>query len=258
MRLQRALAMAGYGSRRGCEEFIRAGRVRVNGALAVIGTTADPERDEIRVDGQPLRFPTRSVTVALHKPVGVLTSLRSQGGRTTVAELVNLPDRLFPVGRLDLESEGLVLLTNDGDLANRLTHPRYGHEKEYRVLVDRRPDASQLDAWRHGVVLADGARTAPAQVWMESSAGPRPWLRVVLREGRKRQLRETAARLGLQVQRLVRVRIGSLQLGRLRSGEWRVLRTEEVDRLRGIRATVGGRPRGKPRGGHAVGTERER
>jgi 23S rRNA pseudouridine2605 synthase len=147
--------------------------------------------------------------------------------------MIPLPGHLFSVGRLDYESEGLILLTNDGDLANLLTHPRYGHEKEYRVLVAHRPDEAQLQTWRRGVVLEDGYRTAPADVRLESSAtGKGVWLRVVLREGRKRQIREMGKLTGLPVQRIVRVRIGSLLLGNLKPGEWRHLNADEVRQLK--------------------------
>jgi 23S rRNA pseudouridine2605 synthase len=232
-RLQKILAAAGLGSRRSCEDLIRSGRATVNGRTVPLGTRADPVRDVIRVDGERVRHAETTVYVALHKPAGVLTSLRSQGGKTTVRDLVDLPERVYPVGRLDAESEGLVLLTNDGEVAHRLTHPRFGHEREYRVLLDRAPDREQIEAWRAGVVLPDGAKTRAAEVWMQKAEGRGAWMGVVLREGRKRQIRQTARGLGLRVRRLVRVRIGGLKLGSLAPGEWRVLSSEEVRRLRG-------------------------
>ncbi len=232
-RLQKILARAGYGSRRACEPIIEAGRVKVNGRVVKLGDKADPATDEIRVDGKPVAAAQEFVYIALHKPRGVLSSAASQGGRATILDVVPDSEHLFPVGRLDMESEGLILLTNDGELANRLTHPRYGHEKEYRVLVARQPDKEQLETWRRGVVLEDGYRTAPAQVRVESQQGKGAWLRVTLQEGRKRQIRETAARLGLPVVRLVRIRIGTLELGSLKPREWRNLRPDEVRRLRG-------------------------
>jgi 23S rRNA pseudouridine2605 synthase len=134
---------------------------------------------------------------------------------------------------LDVDSEGLILLTNDGELANRITHPRYGHEKEYRVLVARRPDEEQLETWRRGIVLEDGYKTAPAQVWVDRPEGKGAWLRVVLKEGRKRQIRETGTQLGLPVVKIIRVRIGSLQLGGLKPREWRYLSEAEVTALKG-------------------------
>lgn len=233
-RLQKILAQAGYGSRRACEEFIIAGRVRVNGKTAELGQKADPAIDEITLDGRPIPKLERLVYIALNKPRFVLSTVEREEGdnRKTVVDLVDVRERVYPVGRLDLESEGLILLTNDGDLANRLTHPRYGHKKEYRVLVARRPDEEQLAAWRRGVVLEDGYRTAPADVRLVGTQGKGAWLRVVMGEGRKRQIREICALLGLPVVRIVRMRIGSLRLGALKPGEWRFLREEEVEALR--------------------------
>ncbi len=237
-RLQKILAQAGYGSRRACEEFITAGRVRVNGEVAVLGQRADQSRDSISVDGKPIAAPDKLTYIALYKPRNVISSADDEAGRRTVRDLVPSPGRLYPVGRLDWDSEGLVLMTNDGDLTNRLTHPRYGHEKEYRVLIARRPEAEQLSTWRRGVVLEDGYRTAPARVTLEAEAGKGAWLRVIMGEGRKHQIREVGAQLGLPVVRIVRVRIGTLQLGRLKPGEWRHLTDREVDDLKGRRRIV--------------------
>ncbi|HFC10102.1 MAG TPA: rRNA pseudouridine synthase [Chloroflexi bacterium] len=230
-RLQKILARAGLGSRRACEEFIRAGRVTVNGHVAQLGEKADPARDDIRLDGQRVQPAEEKVYIALYKPRFVLSTTESTDGRKTVRDLVSVPQRIFPVGRLDLESEGLMLLTNDGELANRLTHPRYGHEKEYRVLVARRPDAQQLEALRRGVVLEDGTRTRPAEVRVERFHGKGAWLRIILKEGKKRQIREMCRMVGLPIVRLVRIRIGTLRLGGLKPGEWRPLTAEEVEAL---------------------------
>jgi 23S rRNA pseudouridine2605 synthase len=147
--------------------------------------------------------------------------------------LIPVPGHLFPVGRLDMDSEGLILLTNDGNLANRLTHPRYSHDREYKVLIARRPDPEQLETWRRGVVLQDGYRTASASVHVEKLHGKGAWLRVVMREGRKRQIRETGRLLGLPVVKIIRVRIGTLHLGSLKPREWRYLSEEEVNALKG-------------------------
>ncbi len=243
-RVQKILARAGIASRRASEELIREGRVTVNGARAELGMQADATKDHIMVDGrrvtsaEPLRY------IALNKPRNVISTVTSPDPRPTVRDLVNVEGRLYPVGRLDIESEGLVLLTNDGDLANRLTHPRYGCEKEYRALVARSPDERQLAAWRNGVVLADEHRTAPANVRVEST-GPRgTWLRIVMKEGRKRQIREIGDQLGLPVLRLLRVRIGTLELGKLKPKEWRDLTTRELDELKSL---VGGSRKGQPR-----------
>jgi 23S rRNA pseudouridine2605 synthase len=230
-RLQKILAQAGFGSRRSCEELITAQRVRVNGKIAVLGSRADAEKDSISVDGQGIPKIGAHMYIALNKPRDVLSDIDPEDPRQTVHDLVKVPGHLFAVGRLDYESEGLILLTNDGELANRLTHPRYGHEKEYRVLVGSRPDDEQLAAWRRGVVLADGVRTRPAEVFIDALEGRGAWLRVVLREGRKRQIREVGGRIGLHVLRILRVRIGTLLLGDLKVGEWRHLTQDEVHRL---------------------------
>ncbi len=223
----------GFGSRRACEELIAAGRVRVNGQVAVLGDKADSQQAKILVDGKPVQAAEPFVYVALNKPRGVLSAVATLDPRPTVLDLVDVPERVYPVGRLDADSEGLILLTNDGDLANRLTHPRYGHEKEYRVLVGRRPDEAQLAAWRRGVVLEDGYQTAPAEVSIDAPAGKGAWLKVILREGRKRQIRETGAQIGLPVVRILRVRIATLQLGNLKPREWRYLSGVEVAALKG-------------------------
>jgi 23S rRNA pseudouridine2605 synthase len=236
-RLQKILAQAGYGSRRACEVIIEAGRVRVNGKTAVIGQKADPAKDKIVVDGKPLAAAEALIYVALHKPRNVLSTVEKEAGdnRQTVRDLIPLEGHLYPVGRLDFESEGLVLMTNDGELTNRLTHPRYGHQKEYRVLLARRPDDAQLAAWRRGIVLEDGHKTAPAEVRFESTSGKGAWVRVVMGEGRKRQIREIGSLLGLPVVRILRVRIGALRLGNLKPKQWRHLTTEEVAGLKGIK-----------------------
>lgn len=232
-RIQKILSRAGLGSRRSCEELISEGRVTVNRHRATLGDRADPTSDEIRVDNELLPNFENRIYIALYKPVGTLSSRRSQGGRRTVVDLVHVPQRLYPVGRLDADSEGLILLTNDGDLTNRLTHPRYGHEKEYRVWLNPKPSASQLDAWGRGIIMPDGIRTLPAQVWLEKGTLQQvgAWIHVVMREGRKRQIRETARSMSLQVRKLIRIRMANILLGDLQPGEWRHLTTEEVTRL---------------------------
>jgi len=231
-RLQKILAHAGHGSRRSCEILISEGRVTVNGELATLGQRADVERDTIKVDGQRVRAPEPSIYIALHKPRGVLSDAGDQTRqRRTVFDLVDVPGHLFPIGRLDLMSEGLVLLTNDGDLAHRLTHPRYEHNKVYRVRVEGHPDDKALRSWRRGVYL-DGRKTVPAEVRVERREKGSTWLRVVLREGRKRQIRRVAAMLGYPVRRLIRVRIGPVDLGDLKPGSWRHLTPSERGALR--------------------------
>ena len=244
-RLQKILAQAGYGSRRACEEFILQGRVAVNGKTAELGQKADPRVDRITVDGSAIGQPEALTYVALHKPRGIVSSLAAQGNRPTVRDLVQgLPERLYPVGRLDVDSEGLILLTNDGELTDYLTHPRYESEKEYRVLVRGEPDEGQLNTWRRGVVL-EGSRTAPAQVRREEKSDAGTWLRVTMHEGRKHQVRDIGVTLGLPVRRLIRVRMGSLRLGNLPPGEWRELKPGEVEALRGglARAARPGHPK---------------
>jgi 23S rRNA pseudouridine2605 synthase len=234
-RLQKILAHAGYGSRRACEDIITAGRVRVNGQIASIGQKADPVIDKISVDGRPITAAERLTYIALYKPRMVLSTVEPERGdaRQTVRDLIDIQEHLHPVGRLDFESEGLVIMTNDGDLTNKLTHPRYGHEKEYRVLLARRPDQDQLEAWRRGVVLEDGYKTAPVQVRFESAQGKGAWVRVVMGEGRKRQIRETCKQLGLPIVRIVRVRMGSLKVGNLKPRQWRYLTMQEINELKG-------------------------
>ncbi len=235
-RLQKILAQAGLGSRRACEQIIEAGRVRVNGQRAQLGQKADAAKDKIEVDGKPITANLQFTYIALHKPRYVLSTVETEPGdtRRTVRDLIDLPERLYPVGRLDFDSEGLILMTNDGELANRLTHPRYGHEKEYRVLLARRPDEAQLETWRRGVVLQDGYRTAPAEVRFEATSGKGAWIRVVMGEGRKRQIREIGMLLGLPVVRIVRIRIGNLRLGNLKPRQWRYLTHEEVAGLKAL------------------------
>lgn len=241
-RLQKILARSGYGSRRACEEIISAGRVRVNGEPASLGDKADPSKDKIMVDGRPIKPSETLVYVALYKPRGVISSVSDPELRPAVRDLVPVPGTLYPVGRLDFDSEGLVLLTNDGELANQLTHPRYEHEKEYRVLVAKQPDQQQLSLWRRGVVLEDGFRTGPAGVYVVSKNGKGAWLNVTLKEGHKRQIREMGIQTGLPVVRIVRVRIGELRLGNLKPKEWRTLTPQEVSALQ--------KPAGKPKTNH--------
>ena len=242
-RLQKILAHAGFGSRRACEDYITAKRVRVNGKIAELGQKADPEKDTITLDGKEVSVPKRKVYIALNKPRGVISTVTSPDPRPTVLDLVPVDRRIYPVGRLDIESEGLILLTDDGDLANRLTHPRYGHEKVYKVLVASHPDQKQLEAWRRGIVLEDGYRTAPAKVFVESKKGKGAWLKVILTEGRKRQIRETGSLLGLPVVKIIRVEMGGVQLGRLKPKEWRYLTEDEVKLLKG----KGGKSKSKPK-----------
>ena len=194
------------------------------------GDKANAAKDKITVDGRAVKQAETLVYVALYKPRGVISTVSDPDLRPAVRDLVPVEGTLYPVGRLDFDSEGLVLMTNDGDLANKLTHPRYEHEKEYRVLVAKQPDPEQLNLWRRGVVLEDGFRTGPAGVYVVSKQGKGAWLDVTLKEGHKRQIREMGIQTGLPVARIVRVRIGELRLGSLKPKEWRFLTTQEVRR----------------------------
>lgn len=226
VRLQKVLAAVGFGSRRTAEDLIAAGRVVVNGAVAILGARVDIEHDRIEVDGVPISVRTGLVYYLLNKPRGVVTTASDPQGRRTVIDLVPVEPRVFPVGRLDADTEGLLLLTNDGDLTHRLTHPSFGVEKEYLVHVEGEPAPAAIRALRDGVDLDDG-RTAPARVaQVEPSL-----LRIVIHEGRNRQVRRMCAAVGHPVRRLVRTRIGSLGDRQLKPGEWRPLTIAEVRAL---------------------------
>jgi len=233
-RLQKVMARAGMGSRRQCEEWIRQGRVVVNGEVAQLGTKADPTRDEIVVDGERLSEPEPLVYVMVNKPAGVISDEDVAEEHQTVRDMVSLPGHLYTVGRLDLRSEGLILLTNDGELTNKLTHPRYEHPKIYHVLAQGAPSGDVLATWQRGVIL-EGQKTAPAQVRVIKKEGRNTWLEVTLREGRKRQIRKAAALLGHPALRVIRVGLGPLTLGNLRPGAWRHLRPDEVAALLHVR-----------------------
>lgn len=226
-RLQRALARAGYGSRRSCEELISAGRVKVDGRVATLGDKVEPT-SRVELDGVPVNLDPNVRYLALHKPADVVTTMRDPQGRRSVADLIpaDVP-RVFPVGRLDRDSEGLLLLTNDGDLANGLMHPRYQIEKEYLAEVEGRPTGRQLAAVRTGVELDDGMANAKS-VRVVDTSGDRAQLRLVMTEGRKREVRRLLAQVGLPVTRLVRLRIGPVTLGRMKPGEVRELSSDEV------------------------------
>jgi 23S rRNA pseudouridine2605 synthase len=281
-RLQKVMAAAGIGSRRTCETLISEGRVQVNGkTVSELGAKADPGRDRITVDGKRLEFQLQHVYYKVHKPRGVISDiggdevdLRTGELRKTVDDL--LPPghpRVFPVGRLDLHSEGLVLLTDDGELANRLTHPRYQHPKTYYVLLGEQPSQEALIRLRNGVDIPEG-RSAPAEVMIIShlpatlklSKGPNEgvWLRVVLREGKKRQIRHMTAAVGYPTLRLLRWAIGPLTLGNLELGQSVPLTTDEINALRQLAdlptikvPTQAPRSRAPERGSRAGGSRRD-
>ncbi len=203
-----------------------------NKTVTELGTKVDPRRDKVQVDGKPVKLPSQQVYIILNKPRYVLSTTQDGWGeRKTVLDLVDVPERIFPVGRLDFESEGLILLTNDGELAQQLTHPSFEHEREYEVLVNGVPSKEVLRRWREGGFEVDGKPVAPMQVSPLRPDAP-GWLRVILKEGRKRQIREVAQQLNHPVITLVRVRFGPLKLGRLKPGAWRHLSPREVDFLK--------------------------
>ena len=243
-RLQKIMAAAGVASRRACEDLIVAGRVQVDGQVVTeLGTKVDPDKVDISVDGQSIKQPKRHVYYKVYKPRGVLSDIGGDTrGRQTVADL--LPEearRVFPVGRLDLISEGMVLLTDDGELANRLTHPRYEHPKVYYVLVQKLPTMLVLETLRTGIDLPSGrtqpckvtvATTLPAGLILDEGTAKGVWLRFVLREGKKRQIRHMTAAVGYPTQRLVRWAIGPVTVEGVKPGEYRALTGAEVASLK--------------------------
>jgi 23S rRNA pseudouridine2605 synthase len=239
-RLQKILSAAGIASRRAAEEYIRQGRVSVNGrTVTELGTRADPETDDIRVDGRRVRPAGRRVYILLNKPRGYITSRSDPQRRPTVIDLLEkggVREYVYPVGRLDYDSEGLLLLTSDGELAARLTHPSHEVEREYQVHVRGRPDRHSLERLERGVMI-DGRRTAPAHVRLrrtfESPGGEQAVLSLVIHEGRKRQVRKMCEAIGHPVVRLRRVRIGPIADDRLEPGEFRELTPREVAALGG-------------------------
>ena len=242
-RLQKVLARVGYGSRRACEELISGGRVTVNGEPVELGRRVDPRHDRVAVDGVPVPVLPGLVHYLLNKPPGVVTTADDPHGRPTVVDLVPRQPRVFPVGRLDADTEGLLVLTNDGELAQRLTHPSFGVDKEYLVEVEGVPGPGALRRLRQGVDLDDG-RTSPAQVGVVAPGV----LRVVIHEGRNRQVRRMCDAVGHPVRRLVRTRIGPVSDPGLAPGRWRALTPVEVRSLALASSAASSDPAGRPRG----------
>lgn len=233
VRLQKYMADCGVASRRACEELIAAGRVAVNGVPASIGQSVDPDKDRVTLDKKPLKLQRQHVVILLYKPRGVVSTSEDDRGRKTVQEFVkDLPYRLYNVGRLDLNSEGLLLLTNEGELANQLMHPRYGVAKTYRVVCDGTLSASEIATLTNGVELDDGL-TAPAKITniRRSTTGGTAFS-ITIHEGRNRQIRRMLEAVGHRTLRLKREAYGPLQLGSMRPGEWRYLTDGEITALK--------------------------
>lgn len=229
-RLQRLLASAGFGSRRQCEDLIEAGRVEVDGTIVTkLGTTVDPSTQKVRVDGVLLKK-QKLVYYAVNKPVGFVTTNRDPHGRPRVIDLVPRDERVFPVGRLDRNSEGLILLTNDGELAQKLTHPKFGVRKVYRVTVAGKVDGETMRQMRKGIHIAEGfVRVEGAKLLKARSRSTE--MEIILREGKNREIRRILARLGHKVQHLRRIAVGPLRLGEVPSGAYRVVSNQEVEKL---------------------------
>lgn len=227
------MAQANVGSRRTCEAIIEQGRVKVNGKVIALGEKADPDTDTIVVDGQKLSFKRiEKKYYVVNKPPNMLSSMEpvKDDNRPIVRELIPGDDHLFAVGRLDVQSEGLMILTNDGEMAHKLTHPRYEHTKTYKVVVHGAMSEETVEQWQDGVFIQEG-KTAPCYAKVLERDHETTTLRIVLIEGKKRQIRHVAAKLGHPVKKLMRTHIGQLGLGTLRRGEWYLLNAEEVEAL---------------------------
>ncbi len=243
-RVQKLMAAAGIASRRASEELIAQGRVTVNGRPAELGMKADPATAEIRVDGERVNVNPEKVYIMLNKPRGVITTADDPEGRPTVLDLINLQTRLFPVGRLDMDTEGLLLLTNDGDLAHALTHPSYEVPRVYVALVPGPVRKKTLSEIRHGVELDDGV-ARPRSIHVAEEAKSRALLEIVMTEGRKREVRRMLEAVGLRVERLARIAYGGVEMSELGQGKWRFLTQEEIGRLFAAIEQTNGRRRGR-------------
>lgn len=233
VRLQKLISQAGVTSRRKAEDLIREGRVRINGKTVFeLGTKADPDRDTIDVDGKRIEPKQPKISVLLNKPDGYITSLRDPEGRPTVKKLVdNIPVRLYPVGRLDYHTEGLLILTNDGDLAQQIEHPSHALEKIYLAKVKGVPEETKINKLRGGIVL-EGRKTLPAKIKIIETR-KNAWLEITIREGRQNQIRNMFEEIGHPVLKLKRVAIGSVRDDNLRPGEYRLLKPQEIKILKG-------------------------
>ncbi|MCS1350928.1 pseudouridine synthase [Mechercharimyces sp. CAU 1602] len=230
-RLQKVMAHAGVASRRKCESFILEGRVTVNGdVITELGTQVDPAKDQIMVDGRAINKEQKRIFL-FYKPINVMTTMSDPEGRRTVAHFVeDIPERVYPVGRLDFDTEGLLLLTNDGELANRLMHPRYEIEKTYLATVRGQVEEKELERLRKGIRLEDGW-TQPAQVERQKMSNHQTVLKLVIHEGRNRQIRRMCEAVGHPVQQLVRTQVAFLRLNGLKRGDIRELKKHEIEKL---------------------------
>lgn len=230
IRIQKAIASAGLMSRRAAEDAIRADRIRLNGHPVVLGDRVDVEADNLTLDGTPVPVNPDLVTYLLYKPVGVISTATDPQGRQTVVDLIAAEERLYPVGRLDADSEGLILVSNDGELTNRVTHPRYGITKKYVALVDGKPERAALVKLKSGVELEDGPARAKSIRLLETDRG-RSLVEVVMVEGRNREVRRMFSAIGHEVEKLVRTAIGPLTAPDLKPGNFRKLTAADIRRL---------------------------
>ena len=231
VRLQKFMSECGVASRRKSEELIESGKVRVNGAVASLGDKINPKKDTVTVSGKKIVKQKEHKYIMLHKPRGFITTMSDEMERKCVAQLISdVPQRVYPVGRLDRESEGLLLFTNDGEFANALTHPKKHVSKTYRVTVRPGVTDEQLSAITEGIII-DDRKTAPAEVRVVTKEDNRVVLEIILYEGRNRQIRKMCEQLDLEVARLKRTAIGSVKLGMLKQGDWRDLTEDEVRKL---------------------------
>lgn len=235
MRLQKYMAMCGVASRRKSEEIIQEGRVKVNNRIVTeLGTIVDPKTDKISVDGKMIKLESNKIYIMINKPIGYVSSLKDEKGRRTVTDLIEgVNERIYPVGRLDADTTGLLLLTNDGDLAYKLTHPRNNIDKKYIAIVDGIPNKSALDSLRKGVYI-DGKKTSPAKVKIAKKYDEDSILDIIIHEGRNRQVKKMCEAVGHPVKKLKRVSIGEIEIGGLNVGYWRFLNDEELEYLKSL------------------------
>ena len=233
MRLQKFLAAAGVASRRKCEEYIKEGRVKVNGeTVSEMGISVDEEKDTVEFDGKKVTTEEKKVYILLNKPVGYVTTAKDQFGRKTVLDLIEgVSERVYPVGRLDYDTEGLLLLTNDGELTFKLTHPKHRIEKTYIAHIEGVPSKEEMKRFREGLEIEDYV-TSRAEIEMIGKKGNESVVKIVIGEGRNRQVRKMCACIGHEVKKLKRIKEGDIELGDLKCGQWRFLREEEIGKFK--------------------------